>query len=57
MCLHIQYARRSNTSVLARRDVAKNLMKIIVFQETISGWEKSLLFLPFVEVVNGTVLQ
>lgn len=52
-----QHARKSNISLLARRDVAKKLVKNVLFQEVISGWEKSLSLMPFVEVVNGAVLQ
>lgn len=32
-----QHARKSNISFLARRDVAKKLVKNVVFQEVISG--------------------
>lgn len=45
------------TQALARRDAAKNLVKIIVFREVICGWVKSVLLVPFVDVVNGTALQ
>lgn len=52
----IQYARRSNTCISARRETAKNLVKIRAFR-VMSGWEKSLLLMPFAEVVDETALQ